>query len=67
MKYEDYDDFHKKQIEKREKEELERALKESRKLAEGRVEKKGSTDSKTNPKPYNFWYDIGSTVVRKNR
>ena len=44
MKYEDYDDFHKKQIEKREKEELERALNESRKLAEVRVQNKCSTD-----------------------
>lgn len=38
IKYEDYDDYHKNQIAKREKGELEKALKESNKLAMAQIE-----------------------------
>ena len=38
IKYEDYDDYHKNQIAKREKDELEKALKESNKLAMAQTE-----------------------------
>ena len=38
IKYEDYDDYHKNQIAKREKDELEQALKESNKLAMAQTE-----------------------------
>jgi len=40
IKYEDYDDYHKNQIAKREKDELEKALKESNKLAMAQTEEK---------------------------
>ena len=39
LKYEDYSDFHKNQIAKREQVELEKALAESRKLAQARIRK----------------------------
>ena len=46
IKYEDYDDYHKNQIAKREKGELEKALKESNKLAMAQIEVRVSNQTR---------------------